>query len=591
MTGKTTSAPGIRGIARSALILCLIGGVACSEATTPTRLDGGPPLRDSSASSSADIGPGALDLGPGQVVAPVPSVDWVVCDSASELDQERGAECARVSVPLDYDVPGGDTIELLVKRIPASDTERRIGSLFVNPGGPGGSSVSLVQAIYPLLGEEVTSRFDIVGIDPRGIGGSSAIRCEPASDESAVERPSVFYPRAPDELQRHIEYDQFLVESCLRGGDPVVNHMSTADVARDMDLLRQALGDDELNYVGISYGTYLGATYASMFPDRVRAIALDSVVAPDAWLGDHDSTIPFTSRFGAGPGGRKTLEAMMVQCDAAGPAACALAPNALERWDRVRASLEERPLAVYLTAFAGLPEIIREQHFSALTNQMLYGVSAYESIIMLTRLIEVIRFPFRMLSLPRQGELGDVDASDAMTQLYFLYRDLRRQMDHWLPVQLPGGDYRRLVPNNGFEAVGCSDSYNPTSLSAWTDHAAVEDDLAPGFGLFWLWFSSPCRDWPIAEDAFRGPFVVSRSRPLLLLNNLHDPATPIESARRARGLLDGSRLVEVDAFGHGAFYKGECSRRILAEYIVNEIVPAEEVTSCRAERGIFGQEP
>ena len=187
------------------------------------------------------------------------ALDWTDCG--------EGFECAHAKVPLDYDEPHGETIALSLKRLPASDPSRRIGSLFLNPGGPGGSGVEFVKddAQY-LFSKEVRARFDLVGFDPRGIRRSTPLRCFGSLDEvGAALAPFPFpYTRAEERVFEHS--DKVIANACAKNAGPILDHMSTANVARDLDLLRQAVGDSKLTYYGISYGTYIGETYANLFP-------------------------------------------------------------------------------------------------------------------------------------------------------------------------------------------------------------------------------------------------------------------------------------------------------------------------------------
>ena len=207
---------------------------------------------------------------------------WQQCDGESA---PLTAECALLDVPLDHDHPLGAAIQLAVTRIPATDQEHRIGSLLVNPGGPGASGVRSVWSGGESWSRELDGRFDIVGFDPRGVGRTEPMRCFESSeqaDEFAVQVVVVF----PYEVE---QFDDFFshaagLRPALPGRHPMIaENASTGDVARDMDLLREALGDDQLTFLGFSYGSYLGATYAHLYPDNVRAMVLDGALDPRSW--------------------------------------------------------------------------------------------------------------------------------------------------------------------------------------------------------------------------------------------------------------------------------------------------------------------
>jgi pimeloyl-ACP methyl ester carboxylesterase len=242
--------------------------------------------------------PTATAAPPGSAGPPVPRLRWAPCGD--------GLECTTARVPLDYDRPSGATITLALIRLPASDPGRRIGSIFVNPGGPGESGVDAVrQGGRSLFSAEVRARFDLVGFDPRGIGASTPLRCFDSLDEAQAVLPPFRFPVTAAEERIWVEADQTFARACAGRGGPIIDHMATADVARDLDLLRQAVGDRQLTYVGLSYGAYLGATYANLFPAEVRALVLDGVPDPVAWAtgrGDQAATQPLFNRLGSAQG-------------------------------------------------------------------------------------------------------------------------------------------------------------------------------------------------------------------------------------------------------------------------------------------------
>jgi pimeloyl-ACP methyl ester carboxylesterase len=212
--------------------------------------------------------------------AAVPELDWG--SGAAEGEGLEAFQCATAVVPLDYDRPKGRQITVALARLPASDPGRRIGSLFLNPGGPGGSGVDMVLQGGPFLfSDEVRARFDLVGFDPRGIMRSTPLRCYETLDEALADWLTPFpFPVTREEERIWVRSDRAVARACAERGGPILDHMSTANVARDMDLLRRAVGDAKLSYVGYSYGSYLGATYANLFPGKVRALVVDGVLDP-----------------------------------------------------------------------------------------------------------------------------------------------------------------------------------------------------------------------------------------------------------------------------------------------------------------------
>lgn len=201
------------------------------------------------------------------VVAPI---SWHTC-----ADKPAPWQCGELAVPLDYHRPLLDTVTLALTRLPATEQTRRIGSLVVNPGGPGGTGISLARSIAPTMPVEILSRFDLVGFDPRGVGQSDPLQCDLRSDPNNG-------------------YDPSIVRKCIRDNAMLLPQLGTVNVARDLEQIRQAVGDRQLTYLGYSYGTALGAVYATLFPGKVRAIVLDGSVNPTAGQAnlEHRSDLP-----------------------------------------------------------------------------------------------------------------------------------------------------------------------------------------------------------------------------------------------------------------------------------------------------------
>lgn len=496
---------------------------------------------------------------------PAPRVSWDRCGQRSDMAPvPRRARCADVRVPLDYDAPRGARTTLHLMKVPATGPQRRrIGTLFVNPGGPGGPSSQFAPYAAELLGKRVAARFDVVGIDPRGTGGSGSARCTGALGPF----PRVLYPHTDAEATRQLAFDARLRRACAKHGSPLVDHLSTADNARDMDLLRRALGDDRLTYYGISYGTYLGATYAAMFPDRVRALVVDGVLDPVAWSTGNPNqrtvTTPFTTRIASGPGTYRALLAAFAACRKAGERTCSIAKDPRAAWERVLEAAEQGRL-----------------EDGAATYQDLVGLaaSALYDPTMIPWLLDLIGEFDAGLSAPRHGRVSARAAA------------LRERIESAIE-QRPTGPWgtsaRRGVMDVQAIGVMCSDTRNPASPRAWPTAAQRADRTSPWFGSYWTWLSSPCARQGVGEpaDAFRGPWRTRTSTPLLVVGNTYDPATPITGAKRVHQLFAGSRLVRYDGFGHGAIGTSRCATAIMGRYLLTQRLPKDR-TVCQA-RGLF----
>jgi len=305
---------------------------------------------------------------------PTPRLGWYPCYG--------NAECATVRLPLDYDRPTGPTTELAVLRVKAADPARRVGSLFINPGGPGGSAT---QAAYfaPSFAPGLHERFDIVGVDPRGVAFSDNVRCFAGNAEqtAALAGMNVPFPMTREEIAAYVASSRKVGKACSTTGTPLSASMSTAEVARDMDVIRRALGDDKLSFLGFSYGSYLGAVYANMFPDRVRAVAIDGVLDPVAWAGTPGTASrPVTDRIRSADGAYKALQEIFGRCTQVGAARCSLADGAAPAADYalVAERLKHHPLVI---PFPGGEFVYTYAFFVADTLGALYDPFGYAFIV------------------------------------------------------------------------------------------------------------------------------------------------------------------------------------------------------------------
>jgi pimeloyl-ACP methyl ester carboxylesterase len=460
-------------------------------------------------------------------------------------------ECGTVQVPLDYDSPNGATISLALVRLPASDPARRIGSLFLNPGGPGGSGVDFTLFAGPVLyTDEVRARFDLVGFDPRGTNRSTALRCFGNPRQWAPYFTPFAFPSTPSEEQTWITADLYLDSNCAQRGGRIADHMATADVARDLDVLRQAVGDPKLTYAGYSYGTFLGQTYANMFPDNVRAIVIDGVLDPIAWTtgrGD-GSTVPFSTRLRSDAGAQATLGEFFRLCDAGG-ANCAFGPDSAARFAALGDAVKRHPLQI--TFPDGSTGELNYSNLIAVTLGAMYDSSSWESFAQLLADVEATANP-RALGVRLQPFWHPTNA-------YIT----KRGFPH----------YPNLV--EGFPAVACSDSDNPHSYSAWSAAGAEADAAFGYFGRIWTWASSICAAWPSSDpDRYMGPFTNHTANPVLVIGNRFDPATRYEGAVTAATLLPNSRLLTVHGWGHTSLFLSGCADATVTRYLVDLTLPS-----------------
>jgi pimeloyl-ACP methyl ester carboxylesterase len=488
---------------------------------------------------------------------------WLACPT----DVSPNFECATVRVPLDYDRPRARTISLALARLPASDPEAKIGSIFVNPGGPGGSGVDMVlQAGPQLFGEEVRTHFDLVGFDPRGIIRSSPLICFGSFEESLGVFPPFAFPTTPEEEALVAELDTTLNSACQARGGPVIDHMATADVARDLDLLRRAVGDRQLSYVGYSYGSFLGVTYANLFPNRVRAVVVDGVLDPIASTtgrGDEALTQPFSTRLRSDAGAQATLNEFFRLCDEAGPGGCAFAGGAGARFAALAERLRAAPIQITdpetgETFAFGYADLIGEA-----VGAMFYSGSWPDFAQFLT----------------------EVEAAANPSALGRALRTVSQKSG------LAFGESGSVPYENfaeGFPGVACSDGDNPDGHSHWSRAGAEADEEFGYFGRFWTWGSSPCAVWEgFDHDRYPGPFDRATANPVLVVGNLFDPATRYKGAVIVHKLLPNSSLLTVEGWAHTSIMLSQCADQAVSQYLLDGRTPDEGAT-CAQDFAPFG---
>jgi len=497
---------------------------------------------------------------------PTPKLDWYTCYDY--------AQCATVMLPMDYDHPTGAKTEIALLRVRATDQKHRIGSLFVNPGGPGGSSTALAYESGDFLSEAVTSRFDIVGVDPRGTNFSDNVTC---FKKQAVQAPvlealtGLAFPFTKSKEKKVVAASKTLGTACSTSGKPLSASMSTAEVARDMDVLRRAVGDARLNYLGFSYGTYLGQVYANMFPDRVRALAIDGVIDPIAWAGTTATAKqPSTDRIHSADGATKALHEILLRCDRAGGQLCAFAPgDPVRNFDLVAERLKKHKLV--LDNGKDTPEVFGYSDLVGYTLEDLYYPDGSDEIAYMMADLIILTEPPMPNAASAKVAARTASAKDFAKRLAAAEKAAAA-------IKL-GFPYDNSV--EAFSSVLCTDGLNPTDASAWPAAAAAADKRAKYFGRLWTWSSSPCasKTWTAKdEDAYRGSFTHKTVSPVLVVGNYWDPATNYNSAVKVAGLLPNSRLLSSDSWGHTAYGTSECATDAIDAYLLKVKLPAKHTT-------------
>jgi pimeloyl-ACP methyl ester carboxylesterase len=433
-----------------------------------------------------------------------------------------GFECTRLLVPVDYSQPGGATMHIAVIRKPAGDASR--GSLIVNPGGPGASGVDYVRGSASTF-SGVTGNFDLVSFDPRGVGQSRPIRCESGAQLDAF----VAVDPTPDTLAEHaalVRSSREFANACFRRNGDYLEHVGTIDAARDMDVLRAALGDTKLTYYGGSYGTYLGAKYAQLFPHRIRAMVLDGALDPRQ---------PTTAENRVQAIGFETdLRDFLSNC--VHSSSCPFpSSNAEGGLDQLQAHIDAHPLAV------GSRHLGPGEFFEGLALG-LYSTSYWSTL--------------------RQA-LSDAENGDGRLLLAFSDALTERHSD---------GSYSNLIESN--LAINCIDRPSPRNVSTYDAAARAFAKAAPHFGEPIAYGSLPCAFWKVPPVEQAHAVTAVGAPPIVVIGTTRDPATPYVWAKALARQLSSGVLVTYNSDGHTAYEHGNsCIVGAVNAYLNRLVVP------------------
>ncbi|WP_407837920.1 alpha/beta hydrolase [Streptomyces sp. DSM 116496] len=447
-----------------------------------------------------------------------------------------GFECTTMKVPLDYENPGAGDIDIAVSRRKATDPAKRLGSLVVNPGGPGGSGIGYLQA-YAGIGypAPVRAAYDMVSFDPRGVDRSSPVEClnGPAMDKyTQVDQT----PDTPAEQALLVAAFKEFAAACQTHSQRVLPHVSTVDAARDMDVLRAALGDEKLNYVGASYGTFLGATYADLFPGRTGRLVLDGAMDPSRPAIDlnRDQTEGFETAFRA------------FAADCAKQTDCPLGKGSpeqiAERLKEFFRKVDAQPVPTTDRSRGALGEALATTGVIA----ALYDENAWPQL--------------------REALGAAINEDDGNGLLALADSYYEREQD---------GKYANLMSANA--AVNCLDQ-----PPAFAGPEAVEKALpsfakaSPVFGPGLAWASLNCAYWPTKASGTAQALHAKGAPPIVVVGTTRDPATPYKWARALAGQLDSGVLLTYDGDGHTAYGRGsDCIDSAINRYLLEGAAPQD----------------
>lgn len=486
-----------------------------------------------------------------------PKLAWV-------QDEDGGGYSATVKLPRDYDHPNDAKVSIALFKVPAADPGRRIGTLFLNPGGPGGSGVDIARAATSFLTQSVLDQFDIIGFDPRGTNSSSRLRCFSSNRKqaSAFSGMSSAFPNTRNEEKNFITAGKKLASGCSGYGAAMASSMSTAEVARDLDVLRRAVGDAKLNYLGFSYGSYLGAVYANLFPDRFRAMVIDGVLDPAAYAGTRATrSVPTTLRIKSAEGTWKALTDGLAACTVAGPDYCPLA-NPRSDFEQVAAALKAAPKGVPIYNGSDVLNYTYAYFISDVLNALYYpdGMDWVASVVATLK------------SIVTSSDTGTIASSTA--KLDTLVKGFHRVTG----IGMDDSSYDNSL--EAYSGVMCTDTWHAGDPNSWIAANARAAAKAPYFSRIWGWSDVQCATnyWKAKdEDAYHGTFSRRTASPVMIVGNTHDPATNISGALAAKAQMPNSYLVKSDSWGHTAYGTSDCVTDRVDAYLLGLARPAYSV--------------
>lgn len=540
----TTSRPRIvRGVAAAAAcaLALTVGGCGGTD-SSPTN-----PL-----ASTAPAVPPGLESFYSQTVT------WAPCADAG-VETAEGAQCARISVPIDYDHADGDVATVMMAKVAARGT--RIGTLFVNPGGPGASGVSFLKTIVAALPPDLTDAFDIVGFDPRGVGASTPIKC---LDDDALGQfvdGSLKVPDDPEltakvdaimsqtgledqpidgidasDLRRSTAQVAYLAQQCRARSGPLVDHVDTVSAARDLDVMRALVGDAQLTYLGYSYGSFLGATYVAQFPGNVGRMVFDGT------LSSGDGVAQVAARQARGL--EDALGHFVDFCLSAGT--CPLEGDRDQALSQIRDFLKRLADAPMRTVSGRM--LTQAEALTGIVGP-LYSESSYPAL---------------------REALRQVFTHDDGSQLLALadqYNDRN-----------PDGTFRSNSAE-AFAAVNALDYPVTGDGGQWRDDATRLLQDAPTLGFAMSYPELGQLAWDAPSPSPRTMVTGEGAHPVLIINPTHDPATPLAMAQDVHQAMAGSRLMTVDTWDHTSLPSGSrCVESRLVDYLVDGRLPDEDVT-------------
>ncbi len=446
-----------------------------------------------------------------------------------------GMQCATATAPLDWSDPAAGDIELSLVRQPAT-TGDRLGSLLINPGGPGGSGYDFVKdSVDYATDERLQARYDIVGFDPRGVNRSTAVSCydDPAEMDQFIYGILPGLPGSDEWLAAASASTKAFSERCLELTGPLLGLVDTASAARDLDMLRAALGDTTLNFLGYSYGTLLGQVYAELFPERTGRLVLDGAVDPAA--SDFDGTATQAQGF------ESALRAFLEDC--LGSQDCPF----------------DGTVDAAMTQIRSLLDRLDASPLASTDSRQLSSSAMFTAII-----------------LPLYNRDNWQYLRELFTSVFGGDADYAFQLADNYNGRNPDGTYANNQ-TEAFIAINCLDARGDGTVETMRAEAEKLRELAPVLGPQMSWGGTGCPNWSVPAKRDRVPIVASGSADILVVGTTNDPATPYRWAVTVAGALENGHLITYDGEGHTAYNKSNaCVNDAVDAFLIDGTVPESD---------------
>lgn len=485
------------------------------------------------------------------------SLEWKDCESR----WYKGLLCAQFEVPLDHSNPEGEKISLRAFKNPATGEGGAQGTMFTSGWGPASYGGWALKNSLEELGEDITSTHDFVAIDARGNRGA-ALRCEKDVKDWPVNYEKEF-PNSAADIKVHFQVDDLMIGACKDTMPAIINHMTTADSAKDIELFRHAVGADKFNIYTKGFAGVLASQYAQLFPSSVGKVVLNGTVDPVAYStgrGADGNMFPVSVRTGGGAAAHTAVMAAMQECVNAGVDKCAQANTIMDDFATAEAGLRAKPLPKALIERSRYDYTV-----DLMADQLTRGVESPEDVAETFEKVNTIANLIR-----ERSECESTEGADCS------------KFDYDGTIKYEDVLFRTRISDTG---VKCSDTFNPQSRFTWEHLDGFVKDKHGMFGQNALWESTTCAGWPGKGDAYMGKYDTKLPHGMMIVHNEFDPYSPLSGAEAFAGTVPGAKLVTVKhGFGEEAVQDSSCAADHVRSYFLTGELPTEAQTCAQDEK-------